>query len=152
MADVDLTIGDSSGQPPTGNIVRLFSYWSGTNKIGEFPSSHPYEEGKKIKYIETLDGSGVHQQPINDNRERKMLWEYLDLDQYDVAGRFLYELKQRIYSLSGLSYYLGSTDLHGANFLPSNPIQIKIIDIETVPVPNSANLQIGHVTMRYHEV
>lgn len=151
---VDLTLGDVSGTPPTGNVVKFYTAYDGLNSIGEYPSSNNYVADNQINYKPTLDGTGIHQAPINDTRLRELLWEYIDLDVYDAEplGGFVYELRQRIYSVSGLDYYIGATDMHGAYFFRVNPIHIRIIDLITDPVQNSANRKIANVRMRYHQI
>lgn len=149
---VDLTLGDTSGTPPTGNPVYFYTAFSGIQQVGAYPSSNHYIADQQIKYKPTLDGIGIHQAPINDTRSRELVWKYIDLANYDVTGGFIYELRSRIYSVSGLSYYLGASDMTGAYFFRENPIHIRIIDIITEPIQNSANRKIAHMKMRYHEV
>ena len=154
MADVDLTLGDISGTPPTGNPVYFYTKFQGLAQIGAYPSSHPYAADNQIHYKPTLDGTGIHQAPISDTRQRKLTWEQIDLTTFDSEGTggFVYELRQRIYSVSGQNYYLGATAMAGAFFFRENPVHIRIIDILTTPVMNSANRKIANVEMRFHEI
>ena len=151
---VDLTLGDVSGTPPTGNVVKFYTAFNGLDQIGAYPSSHPYAADNQINYKPTLDGFGIHQAPINDTRLRELLWEYIDLDIFDNSGTggFVWELRQRIFSVSGLDYYIGATDMHGAYFFRENPVHVRIIDILTEPIQNSANRKMAHVRMRYHQI
>jgi len=149
---VDLTLGDVTGTPPNTNEVYFYNAWDGIEQIGLYPSANEFVRDNQINYRPTLDGNGIHQAPVNDTRLRELLWEYVDLYTFDriVTGGFVAKLRDRIFSVSGLTYYLGASDTHGAFFFPDNPINIKIIDIITEPVQNSANRNIAHVRMRYH--
>ena len=149
---VNLTIGDNSGTPPTGNVVYLYSAWTGELQIGEYPSHHNFIGGDIVKVSPALDGPGTIQEPVNDYRIREMVWETLDLDIFDISGGMIYELRQRKYSNTAQNYYMGATDLSGANFIPTNPVQIRIVDIITKPKSNSKNKKFADVVMKYQVV
>ncbi len=152
MANVNLIIGDNSGTPPTGNIVRLYAYWNGALQTSEYPSSHDFVRGGDIKVGEALDGLGVIQEPVVDSRIWKIVWKEIDGDIFDIAGSFIFELRARKYSNTASYYYLGADTLGGANYLEVNPTRIKIIDVILSPVPNSENIKLVDTIMKYQVV
>ena len=106
---VDLTIGDSTGSPPTGNVVELFSISTVTNPSA-YPSNIQFPDDLQVSHLKQLDGVGVLQSPPNDYRTGEIVWECLDLSHYDNSiGTMIYELKQRRYTVSGSEYYIGTT-------------------------------------------
>ena len=152
MSDVNLTIGDNSGTPPTGNVVLLYYAFNGAQQVGEYPSSHDFVRGGDITVSEALDGAGVINQPVFDSRIRTMGWAEIDGDLLDIPNGMIHELRARKFVNTASYYYMGSADLAGANALPENPIRIKIIDVITELVPNSENIKLLNVTMKYQKV
>ncbi|GEM_PF-6393490 len=158
MSAIDMTIGINSGNPPTGNAnypaIKLYQSWNGNAQEGEFPSEPPKNFGgdKQITRFPELDGSGVLQFPPDDYRERELVWEAIDYDQFNSSGRLIYELKRCRYAECGYDFYLGATDSSGAYMFHENPMKIRIIDVLIEPVGNAANRKLVNVRLVFQRV
>lgn len=233
---LNLTLGDTTGTPPTDNVVKLYDVWDDNRPYGLFPSNMPFQDDELANRIPQLDGVGVIQYGNNDYRMREMTWNIVDMDihgaNFSANDGFVYALKQKIYKISGSDYFLGYNDfdeylaahnaaidvdagsnqgtitkaagnytniatgdriilktdanhdgvfttadvtgavittssilpggddavasveirIMGAHFLPANPIEIRIVDIITIPIPNNENRNFQRVTMKFHQV
>lgn len=150
---MDLTIGDSTGTPPTGNVVKLYDQYSSGNLINAYPADVKFPEDEQLTRLEELDGAGVIQGKPEDYREGKIIWELLDLDILDNgAGTMVKELKDRRYITSGADYFIGATNTVGAFHLPENPMKIRIIDLFIEHIPNEENREFANVTMTFNRV
>ena len=85
---LDLTIGDVSDTPPTGNKVKLYDLWVNNRPIGLFPSQLPFQDDELANRIPQLDGPGVIQYANNDYRMREMIWNIVDQDIFDANFSF----------------------------------------------------------------
>jgi len=152
---VDLTIGYTTGTPPTGTgdpvgvlAIKLYDFWSGATQTNIYPTKIDFPDDEQVKTLTQLEGPGIEQKPINDYREGRIIWKSIDLDLFDGgAGRMITELKKRIHSKCGNDYFIGAPSSAGAYQLPANDLYIRIKDLIIVHRDNSLNKKLADVTL-----